>query len=200
MSVSDRALAEQNQKRHKELCRAIAKDLPAFVSVGNSLLELQALGVYKETHKTFEAFVRDEFSLEKRQAYRLMEAASVSKNLCPIGHKIEVPKLESQLREVAKAPVEMQVEVVRKATEKAAEENRKPTAKDFKQVVSELLPATSTTVFGTLWWLRQLRRLSDCFFCLRPTTAKSSRGPAGFAGGERSACLKLFTACLKTTV
>ncbi len=143
MSVSDRVVALDKQKRHDELCREVSRDIPTFLSVGSKLLELNELGVYKDTYKTFEIFVREEFSLEKRQAYRLMEAASVAQNLCPIGHKtdtpdLEIPKLESQLREVAKAPPEKQAEVVKKAVEKAAEENRKPVAKDFAEAVKQV--------------------------------------------------------------
>ena len=138
MSVSDRVIEIEKKKRHDALCVDVARDLPKFLSVGNDLIELKQLEVYKETHKTFEAFVRDQFNLERAQAYRLMEAASVTKNLSPIGDKIDTPKLESQLREVAKAPPEQQAEVVKKAVEKAAEENRKPTANDFKQAVKQV--------------------------------------------------------------
>lgn len=140
MSVSDRALQANNRKRHEELCREVDKDLLAIGSAGNKLIELNELGVYKETYKTFEIFARERFGIERRHAYRLMEAASVTKNICvQLDTKIEVPKLESQLREVAKAPVEMQGEVVKKVAEKAAVENRKPTAKDYKQVVGEIV-------------------------------------------------------------
>lgn len=139
MSVSDRAIAISNKKRHADLCREVVKDLSAIRSVGDKLLELHELGVFKETHKTFEAFVSELFNLERQQAYRLMDAARVTKNLSPIGDKMEVPKLESQLREVAKAPAEKQAEVVKKAAEIAAEQNRKPTAKDYKQVVGEIV-------------------------------------------------------------
>jgi len=138
MSVNDRVIAMESRKRHDELCRAISRDLPTFLSVGSNLIELRDLGVYKESHKTFEIFVREQFSLERQQAYRLMEAASVAKNLSPIGDKIETPKLESQLREVAKAPPEKQAEVVKKAVEKAAEENRKPVAKDYQEAVKQV--------------------------------------------------------------
>lgn len=139
MSVSDRAIAISNKKRHEELCKAISKDLPAFIRVGAYLVELKGLEVYKETHKTFEAFVFDQFGFEKSQAYRLIDAATVSANLSPIGDISVLPKTESQYREVAKAPAEKQAEVVRKAAERAAEENRKPTAKDYKQVVGEIV-------------------------------------------------------------
>ena len=141
MSVADRVALADKQKRHKELCDAVRKDLPAFLSVGNNLIEIKELGVYMDTHKSFEEFVRDTFNIEKSQTYRLMEAAQVSKKL--LDEKVEVPVNESQLREVAKAPPEKQAEVVKKAVEKAAEENRKPVAKDFaeavKQVTGELL-------------------------------------------------------------
>lgn len=140
MSVSDRAIATANRKRHQDLCREVVKDLSAIRSVGAKLIELHELGVFKETHKTFELFVRDLFNLERQQAYRLMDAARVSNNLSPIGDKVEVPKLESQLREVAKAPAEKQAEVVKKAAEIAEAEGRKPTAKDYKKVVGELVP------------------------------------------------------------
>jgi hypothetical protein len=141
MSVADRVALADKQKRHKELCDAVRKDLPAFLSVGNNLIEIKELGVYLDTHKSFEEFVRETFNIEKSQTYRLMEAAQVSKKL--LDEKVEVPVNESQLREVAKAPPEKQAEVVKKAVEKAAEENRKPVAKDFaeavKQVTGELL-------------------------------------------------------------
>lgn len=139
MSVSDRAIAISNKKRHEELCKAISKDLPAFIRVGAYLVELKGLEVYKETHKTFEAFIFDQFGFERAQAYRLIDAATVSANLSPIGDKSVLPKTESQYREVAKAPPEKQAEVVKKVAEIAAEQNRKPTAKDYKQVVGEIV-------------------------------------------------------------
>lgn len=139
MSVSDRAIAISNKKRHEELCRAISKDLPAFIRVGAYLVELKGLEVYKETHKTFEAFIFDQFGFERAQAYRLIDAATVSANLSPIGDISVLPKTESQYREVAKAPPEKQAEVVKKVAEIAAEQNRKPTAKDYKQVVGEIV-------------------------------------------------------------
>lgn len=139
MSVSDRAIAIEKKRRHDELCRAISKDLPTFIRVGSHLIELRDLEVYKETHKTFETFALDQFGLERAQAYRLIDAATVSANLSPIGDKVALPATESQYREVAKAPPEKQAEVVKKAAEIAAEQNRQPTAKDYKQVVGELL-------------------------------------------------------------
>lgn len=139
MSVGDRALAIANKKRHDELCREIAKDLPTFIRVGSRLKELQQIEVYKETHKTFEAFVLAEFGLSRTRAYQLIDASDTTESLSKILDKTEVPKIESQLLEVAKAPQKKQAEVVKKVAEVAAKENRKPTAKDYKKVVAELI-------------------------------------------------------------
>lgn len=143
MSVSNRALQLDNRKKHEAACRELRKHLPSFLAVGEQLLIIRDAGIWKETHKTLEAFIYEEFGLEKRRAYQLIEAATVRTNLaeCTNG-SLPLPILpdnERQFREVAKAPPEQQAEVVRKAAEKAAEENRKPTAKDYKKVVGELL-------------------------------------------------------------
>lgn len=152
MSVSDRVVALDNRKRHEAACRELRKHLPSFLIVGEQLLIIRDAGVWKETHKTLEAFVKDEFGLEKRRAYQLIEAATVRVNLCTncsLDQPI-LPSNEGQFREVAKAPVEQQVEVVKKAVEKAAEENRKPTAKDFKQAVEKVTSETVKKVTGEL--------------------------------------------------
>jgi hypothetical protein len=112
--------------------------MPTFIRIGSRLIELSQLEVYKETHKTFESFVLDEFGLSKARAYQLIDAAKVTDNLSTIVDKSSIPQNEGQIREVAKAPAEMQAEVVKKAVEKAAEENRKPTAKDFKEAVKQV--------------------------------------------------------------
>jgi len=139
MSVSDRALQLSNKKRHDELCRIVRSEAPVLMRIARCLLELEALEVYKQEHKTFAIFVAEELGFERSHAYRLIDAAKVEANLSPIGDNISKPRTESQYREVAKAPPAKQAEVVVKAAEKAAEENRKPTAKDYKQVVAELI-------------------------------------------------------------
>ncbi len=139
MSVSDRALQADNRKRHDELCKLFETEFKRFLGHGETLRKIKALGAYKETHKTFEAFVKFRFGIDRTYAHRLIDSAEVKENLLPIGNEIELPQTESQYREVAKAPPEKQAEVVRKVAEKAAEENRKPTAKDYKKLVGELV-------------------------------------------------------------
>lgn len=140
MSVSERVMLIENRKRHEAACREIRKHLPSFLIVGEQLLVIREAGIYLETHKTLEAFIEEEFGIERKLAYRYMNAAQVKANLAS-NKQQELPMLpsnESQFREVAKAPPEQQAEVVRKAVEKAATENRNPTAKDYKQAVKQV--------------------------------------------------------------
>jgi ribosomal protein RSM22 (predicted rRNA methylase) len=138
MSVTDKALQSDIRKRHEELCNLFESELRRFCGQGQTLREIKELKLYKETHKTFEGFLQARFGIDKTYAHRLIGAAEVEEHLLPIVNKSELPQTESQYREVAKAPVEKQAEVVRKAAEKAAEENRKPTAQDYKQAVKQV--------------------------------------------------------------
>jgi len=135
MTVNERIVAQRNKARHDELCKFVGDEVRRFMQIGPALIELQKLQVYKETFKTFEEFVNKTFGIEKRRAYQIIEAAKVNDNLCKILHKTEVPTNDSQLREVAKAPEEKQVEVVQIANEVAKSEDRKPTASDYRNAV-----------------------------------------------------------------
>lgn len=135
MTVEDRVIAQRNQKRHDELCAAIKTEVPRFLAVGEMLIELRELGVYKETHKTFALFINEAFGLEKSRAYQLIGACELRQDLSTAVDKKEIPTNEAQLREVAKAPKEKQAEVVQIANEVAKSEDRKPTASDYRNAV-----------------------------------------------------------------
>lgn len=141
MSVSERALQFSKREKHLAACKELRKHLPSFLVVGEQLVIIRDLEVYLDTHKNFAAFINDEFGIEKSRAYQLIEAATVRANLSTNGgQQLPIlPNNERQFRELAKAPAGKQAEAVRKAVEKAAEENRKPTAKDYRKVVGELL-------------------------------------------------------------
>lgn len=141
MSVNERALQAEKMRKHEAACREIKKHLPSFLIVGEQLLIIRDLKMYLVTHKTLENFVEDVFGIERRRAYQYMESAAVKVNLCTSGTQNPpiLPRNERQFREVAKAPAELQADVVKKVVEKAAQENRKPTHDDYKKVVGELL-------------------------------------------------------------
>jgi len=114
----------------------IANGMETFMDVGNALRAIRDDRLYRDGYKSFEEYVKERWGWGKAHAYRMIQAAEVDENLSPIGDA--KPKNEAQLREVAKAPVEHQAAVVEAAAAKAAEENREPTAKDYKAAVDEL--------------------------------------------------------------
>lgn len=143
MSVEDRVIIAAKRKQHEAACREIRKHLLSHIIVGEQLLIIRDACIYLETHNTLAAFLYDEFGLDRRRAWELMESAKVKANLCSNGTQdlLILPVCESQFLALAKVPPEKQVEVARKVSEKVAAENRKPTAKDYKKVVGELVLA-----------------------------------------------------------
>ncbi len=135
MSVSDRVIKSELAKHEA----VIERGMMTTIEVGMAMKAIRDKKLYEGQYKTFEIYVRERWGYTRPRAYQLIEAAEVDANLSTIVDKSTRPQNEGQLREVAKAPAEMQAEVVKKATEKAAEQNRKPTAKDYKQVVGELV-------------------------------------------------------------
>lgn len=135
MSVEDRALAQSLAQYEK----IIEQGVDVFFRVGVALAAIRDEKLYRINHKTFEAYCRERWGFERAHAYRLIESSKVLENLSPIGDKIQLPKNESHLREIAKVPPERQAEIVTKVAEKASEEGRKPTAKDYKAAADEVV-------------------------------------------------------------
>lgn len=67
---------EQQEREHLE--RQVER---AFYEAGKGLRTLRDKKLYRSTHKTFEEYCRDRFGFERRQPYRLIEAANVVDNL-----------------------------------------------------------------------------------------------------------------------
>ncbi len=64
------------------------------------------------------------WGLERRHAYRLIDASAVKADLCPMGYKnpkIDEIKTERQLRELVSVPTESLAEVIAKASEIAGD-------------------------------------------------------------------------------
>lgn len=145
MSVNDRLIKTELAKHEA----VIERGMKTTIEVGLSMKAIRDQKLYEGEYKTFENYVNKRWGYSRPRAYQLIEAAEVDANLSTMVD-IDRPKGERQLREVGKAPPEKQAEVVKKAVEKAAEENRKPTAKDYKkavkQVTGELLDVTGEPV------------------------------------------------------
>ncbi len=108
----------------------------AFLLAGQSLKTLREKRLYRETHSTFESYVKDRFGYTKRAAYYLIDAHEVVNNLKsePLVHFL--PTSERQCREVAKLPLEQQSQAWLASVEKAG--NKVPSARIVKEVVNAI--------------------------------------------------------------
>lgn len=132
-------LSEAEIELKKQLENTVSQ---AFFVAGKALKELGDKKLYRETHATFESYVKDQFGYKKSAAYYLINAAKVVDNLnCPQfvdknQSQIILPTSESQCRPIAKLPPKQQREVWQQAVEKAG--GKVPPARIIKQVVKEL--------------------------------------------------------------
>lgn len=116
----------------------------AFYLAGAALRELRDRRLYRSTHKTFEDYCRDRFGFSRRHPYRLIDAAMVVDNLCPIGTQEQkginnthiVPTSERQVRDIVALLPEEQRLVWQQAVEQAG--GRVPSARIVKGIVEQL--------------------------------------------------------------
>ncbi|WP_233222828.1 hypothetical protein [Chroococcidiopsis sp. CCALA 051] len=87
----------------------------AFYQAGKALAQLRERRLYRSTHKTFEAYCRDRFNYSRDAAYLKISAAEVYDNIRKFlptnGRQIPMPTTERQLRDIAKAGMEPEVQV-----------------------------------------------------------------------------------------
>ena len=131
-------LSEQTQLQQCEV--VIEHGLQTFVEVGNALLTIRDNRLYRLNHATFEDYCRDRWEMERRHAYRLMDAAGVVENVSNWTQAI--PATESQVRPLTSLPAEEQPIVWQRAVETAP--NGKVTAAHVAEVAREYkLPAAN---------------------------------------------------------
>jgi hypothetical protein len=112
ISVPSAPLPEKLTKTEQKSLAAheavIQRGLGSFVEVGSALAAIRDNREYRGTHPTFEAYVAERWDIERRQAYRLIDASVVMADLCPTGHKKPhvLPVNEFQARALAKADSE----------------------------------------------------------------------------------------------
>lgn len=130
----------RSERTELEKCESIIEQgIQTFVNVGSALATIRDERLYRAKCKNFEQYCDERFGFSRRTAYHYIEASEVVHNCAQKIDASDMPKKESQLREVARAPEEKQPEVVQRANERAWAEGRDPTAKDFKEAVQELV-------------------------------------------------------------
>ncbi|WP_228058504.1 hypothetical protein [Nostoc sp. LEGE 12447] len=135
-AVEVKELTDQEQSLRLQLERQVER---AFLSAGQALMELRDRRLYRSTHRTFEEYCRDRFNYSRDAAYLKISATVVYENLQKflptIGRQIPMPTNERQLRFLAKAELEpdVQADVWQQAVEQAG--NKIPSGRIVKDVV-----------------------------------------------------------------
>jgi ParB family chromosome partitioning protein len=84
----------------------IERGLKTFVEVGTALMEIRDGRLYREQHGTFEDYCRERWGFERRQAYRLIDAAAVVEN---VSNWTQIaPINEAQARPLTSLPADLQ--------------------------------------------------------------------------------------------
>lgn len=149
-----------NVLENKELrkCEAtIEAGKKTFVEVGNALATIRDKKLYRDTHKTFEAYTKARWGYAKSHAYQLIESAGVASAMSAIADKNGdgksdedykvIPANESQARILKEVPAKERAEVLAEAAER---NDGKPTVAAIREVIaereedSEPEPATDT--------------------------------------------------------
>jgi hypothetical protein len=137
-------VTERGRLRKLEL--VVAEGMSSFVAVGEALKEIRDRKLYREAYKTFDKYVSDKWSMQKSQAYRLIDASVANQNLSHnVGEKSRASEITNprQLCELKNVPVESIEAVVDKAAEIAGDD--KITASDLKQARQEVLGEVTAT-------------------------------------------------------
>lgn len=118
----------EDRQRYAALEQTIATGIQTFIEVGEALTTIRDERLYREQFGTWEEYLRKRWpEIGRRQADRLIGAASVAQDLAPLG--IE-PASESQVRPLVGLPPEQRREAMQQAQQLAQAAGREqPTAR-----------------------------------------------------------------------
>lgn len=120
--------------RLAELETVIERGMQTFVDVGRALLEIRDSRLYRRDYGTFEDYTRERWGMERRHAYRLIDAADAVGN---VSNWTQIqPTTESQARPLTSLEPDQQREAWARAVETAP--GGRITAAHVQQVVDEI--------------------------------------------------------------
>lgn len=119
-------------------CEAvIEKGMGTFVEVGQALARIRDGRLYRDTHKTFEAYTQQRWGHDRTWASRLIKGAEVVKTVAHGQQKPPVLPNERQARALAESAEEDQADIWGEVVEEAEEAGEKVTAKKVAEKVAE---------------------------------------------------------------
>ena len=131
--TADDPLAAGERKTLQECEQTIAANVQGFREVGNALFTINKGRLYRETHPTFDAYLRERWDMGRAYAHRLIASAEVVRDLSPTGEKRGgaklppiVPATESQARPLAKLDTTDRKAVWRQVQKAAPKKDGRP--------------------------------------------------------------------------
>ncbi len=97
--------------------KTIERGIATFQEVGAALMAIRDGKLYRQSHKTFEAYCKERWSMSRPRAYQLIEAADVVEDLSTKVDKM--PTSEKQTRPLASVPKANRAEVWQAAVDTA---------------------------------------------------------------------------------
>lgn len=137
-------LTVNDAMRLNELESVIERGRGTFIAVGNALSEIRDSKLYRKDFPSFEVYTERRWGLSKPQAYRLIQAADVVKEVSktsPIGTTVQS---EGAARELVKVPPERRISVLERAVA-----NGSVTAKSIAKAAA--VPPPTIEIDATGW-------------------------------------------------
>ncbi len=148
-------ITKEEQDELSDLESVIDKNLRSFYDVGTALLKIRDGRLYRAQYPSFDAYCRQRWEMGGAYAYRLIESASVIKNLSPMGDidpsrdpvdsedgeggGLFLPQNERQVRPLTQLTIPDQKEAWKRVLNMVPD--GKITARDVARVVDELVDA-----------------------------------------------------------
>jgi N6-adenosine-specific RNA methylase IME4 len=126
------------ERERLALCESvIERGQQTFLDVGSALRAIRDQALYRETHTSFESYLRERWGMARAHGYRLIKAAAAVEALSPIGDSLRpLPANEAQARPLTMLSPEVRERVWAGAVEAAA--GHQPTAAQVQAVVNSL--------------------------------------------------------------
>jgi hypothetical protein len=121
-----------------QACELVIREgLSTFLDVGNALLEIRHGKLFRSTHRSFEAYSRERFGLQRRRAYAIMETAEVVRGIAESGYEGLLPQREFHARALAEVPEADRATVWATVTADSQKTGKLPTARQIREATSQ---------------------------------------------------------------
>ena len=133
-AIAEKPLDVIERRELRQAEAAIEAGQQTFIEVGTALMGIRDGKLYREQHKTFEAYCKERWGIERNYANKLIAGTQVvNKMVDEMGTVVPISN-EAQARELGKVPEEQRGGVLERATEAAGGQ---PTARHIKEAAEQ---------------------------------------------------------------